>query len=404
MKVVASYYSCLVAVLVTAIAAKSSGHGKVLCADNQWGAFVALAIDEDSYDSIPGAKTAGYDQQQSWRLVHEGSGSASPPGEDDKKESGPINSMSGQFLQVLPDVGRVYPPRGEHLKSVSQLQAEAPYLTFRIRVTDPGWHTLFLRWTGGDNVGGGDSLYVSLVEEKKDNVVIGQRTLKPAVVPIDAGAFTFAGCCYDMNTHACPCFKTVPDNATCPSFVGKHEASGFGAKCRMGPGVMEFVPKPHWYLYAGQEEGNVMDFDSEPWDATCEAEGSSTSDSGRDFASWELKAGVYRLQIFAREDGTAFDGLYLAGPNAEAPDMTQRFAAGESTICKHQRLTSPVLMTFSIVGAVAVIGLLSMMAARNGLMEPVWSRVQVYMPGYRMANARAGLSEYSQMELNPEEL
>ena len=72
---------------------------------------------------------------------------------------------------------------------------------------------------------------------------------------------------------------------------------------------MEGVQAPLWYLFAGQEYGNVMgapraqplapghgplttvlratspaDFDSEPWDMTCEAAGIGTADSGKDFA------------------------------------------------------------------------------------------------------------------------
>ena len=58
-----------------------------------------------------------------------------------------------------------------------------------------------------------------------------------------------------------------------------------------------------------------MDFDSEPWDATCEAEGVGTADSGTDIASWELEAGDYTLSFYPREDGTCFDAFYLVGPS-----------------------------------------------------------------------------------------
>eukprot|EP00957_Ditylum_brightwellii_P194784 14836780-Ditylum_brightwellii.AAC.1 len=83
---------------------------------------------------------------------------------------------------------------------------------------------------------------------------------------------------------------------------------------------MDIIQGPKWYLYAGQEMGNVMDFDSEPWDATCEAEGSNTRDSGENFPSWDLEKGDYELRIYAREDGTALDAIYIAGPGAEAPN------------------------------------------------------------------------------------
>jgi hypothetical protein len=64
-----------------------------------------------------------------------------------------------------------------------------------------GIHTLFLRWTGGDTVGGGDSLYVVLYKKMRNNqfsLIHGQQTVKPTVIPIETGMGRFAGCCYDM--------------------------------------------------------------------------------------------------------------------------------------------------------------------------------------------------------------
>ena len=63
-----------------------------------------------------------------------------------------------------------------------------------------------------------------------------------------------------------------------------------------------------------QNYGNVMDFDSEPWDATCEAEGVGTADNGLDRAEWQLDVGDYSLRMYAREDGTAVDALILTTP------------------------------------------------------------------------------------------
>ena len=49
--------------------------------------------------------------------------------------------------------------------------------------------------------------------------------------------------------------------------------------------------------------------------------------SGLDFAAWELAAARYRLVIYPREDGTAVDAFYLAGPGVSPPN-TLRLAAG----------------------------------------------------------------------------
>ena len=97
------------------------------------------------------------------------------------------------------------------------------------------------------------------------------------------------------------------------------DAVGFGATCVAGEGKMEQLA-PEWYEFAGQEYGNVMDFASEPWDATCEAQGTGTADSGRDEAVWQLAAGNYVLKFYPREDGTALDAIYLAPFNARNPD------------------------------------------------------------------------------------
>ena len=114
---------------------------------------------------------------------------------------------------------------------------------------------------------------------------------------------------------------------------------------------MTIIKKPQWYLYAGQEAGDVMDFDSEPWDATCEAEGSNTRDSGHDYPSWELDKGEYELRIYAREDGTALDAIYIAGPMGNAPALNMRYSEGDSTFCV-QPAVSGATIGYAIGGVV----------------------------------------------------
>lgn len=300
-----------------------------LCA-NEHGIFIGLASDESVYDSVPGSALNETSREQQWKLV-------------DEYDSGPRNSFSGQYLQVLPDERRSYPSRGMALTDPSQLSG-TPYVKFRLQVASSGWHTLFLRWTGGDMVGGGDSLFVTMRSTKKKRFLSGQRTLKPKTVPVSTNLRTYAGCCYNASTHACPCVAANPVNDDC-NFIDREKAASFGVQCPVGPGAMEFVDSPRWYLFAGQDVGNVMDFDAEPWDATCEAEGSNTYDSGSDFASWNLAAGAYELHIYAREDGTALDAIYVAGPKARAPALLKRFVAGDSTSCKQATNHSSVAGT-----------------------------------------------------------
>jgi len=49
--------------------------------------------------------------------------------------------------------------------------------------------------------------------------------------------------------------------------------------CSAGKGEMDAVPSPRWYLFSGQADPTAMSFDAEPWDATCEAEGTGTRDT-----------------------------------------------------------------------------------------------------------------------------
>jgi len=136
----------------------------------------------------------------------------------------------------------------------------------------------------------------------------------------------------------------------------REQASNSGIQCMVGGGAMVIIKEPSWYLFAGQEAGDVMDFDSEPWDVTCEADGSNTKDSGHDFPSWILKSGTYQLRLYAREDGTAFDGIYIAGPTGEAPVISKRYTKGDSTFCKEKSIfSSPWFL--SSVGIVLFISL-----------------------------------------------
>uniref|UniRef100_A0A7S2MFK9 Uncharacterized protein n=2 Tax=Octactis speculum TaxID=3111310 RepID=A0A7S2MFK9_9STRA len=80
-----------------------------------------------------------------------------------------------------------------------------------------------------------------------------------------------------------------------------------------------------------------MDFDSEPWDTSCESMGTGTKDTGLDLAQWDLEAGkLYDMSFYPREDGTALDAVYIAGPDSAPPAQGFRLSAGDSTVCPHQ--------------------------------------------------------------------
>ena len=128
---------------------------------------------------------------------------------------------------------------------------------------------------------------------------------------------------------------------------------------------MTIVKAPEWYLYAGQEAGDVMDFDSEPWDVTCEADGSNTRDSGHDFPSWTLGKGLYELRIYAREDGTALDGIYVAGPKGKAPTVSKRYARGDSSFCVKQPMSAGKILGFTFAGIIVAV-LVWMASSRPG--------------------------------------
>ena len=145
---------------------------------------------------------------------------------------------------------------------------------------------------------------------------------------------------------------------------------------------MVIVKAPEWYLYAGQEAGDVMDFDSEPWDVTCEADGSNTIDSGHDFPSWRiLEHGDYELRVYAREDGTALDGIYVAGPpSGQAPIVSRRYVKGDSTICKSRTwwwssVGKKTVLVTSIVGMVCVCVVLLVLSASTQTGKEILSTV-----------------------------
>ena len=93
------------------------------------------------------------------------------------QDPGIKGSFTGSYMQVLPDDRDSY----NDIHGGNSFRMTG--LEFRIRVYHPGLHTLFLRWTGGDTVGGGDSLYV-VVYDRFDRVMKGVNTFKPAKVGI----------------------------------------------------------------------------------------------------------------------------------------------------------------------------------------------------------------------------
>jgi len=243
-------------------------------------------------------------------------------------------SFTGSYMQVLPDDrNSYYDIHGEGSFTMTGLE-------YVIDVAAAGKHTLYLRWSAGDDKGAGDSLYVVMREYATDHIVAGEDTLKPTLVAIDAVPGQFAGCCYDHSTHACTCFAADQTNETgCDYWVPTERAKGW-AQCEKGAGEMDAVTDPKWYLYSGKEDPTAVTFAAEPWDATCEAAGTGTKDTGKDFATWNLPVGRYRFVIYPREDGTAVDAFYLAGPGA-APPNGLVLSAGASTTagCSSDRLS-----------------------------------------------------------------
>lgn len=103
------------------------------------------------------------------------------------------NSFTGSYLQVLPDDRDSY----HDIHGAASFTMTA--VDFQLRITDAGLHTLYLRWTGGDTVGGGDSLYAA-VSNSSGGLVAGVPALKPKVEGIGDTPGKYAGCCC---TRAC---------------------------------------------------------------------------------------------------------------------------------------------------------------------------------------------------------
>jgi len=142
---------------------------------------------------------------------------------------------------------------------------------------------------------------------------------------------------YDMQTHATPCYMANTSVPDCAYWIERERAEEIGVICTVGDGTTTLVNDPEWFLFAGQAYGNVMDFDSEPWDTSCESMGTGTKDTGLDLAQWDLEAGkLYDMSFYPREDGTALDAVYIAGPDSAPPAQGFRLSAGDSTVCPHQ--------------------------------------------------------------------
>lgn len=298
----------------------------VHCADEK-GRIIGLTADSTYHVKLPIDGPPGGTNPEKWTRQQEVTASAPAS-----------NSFTGSYMQVLPD------DRDTYNEITGYGSFTMTGLEYNLRIFNPGQHTLFLRWTGGDTVGGGDSLYVVMYDAQTGAVVPGMTTYTPQVEPITEVPGKFAGCCYDPQTHACPCYKTeeVGNVSTGPAGCHAFWASldqlsrrfgrrGHARMCETGHGVLDIVEAPTWYLFAGQACGNAMDFDCEPWDATCEAEGKGTKDTGLDFAQWNLQPGDYRIVFYPREDGVAIDAFYLTTPRNNNPPNGLVLNLGDST-------------------------------------------------------------------------
>ena len=182
---------------------------------------------------------------QEWKLVQEGSAGGG---------EGPRNSFAGSFLQVLPDEDgdRHYPARGHDLVSIERNldNGQAPSVNFAIRPSEDGDHTLFLRWTGGDDVGGGDSMFVSMHDGS--NYVSGRYSVKPTYLNIGSSfGPKWDGCCRNEKTHGCDCRLT--QDVYCSQWVDKDTAERMNTMCPIGAGSMTIVAEPKWFVVLYQD-------------------------------------------------------------------------------------------------------------------------------------------------------
>lgn len=305
--------------LAVALNAVAQMDQPVLC-PNSDGAIIGLASDGAHHVRPPtdGTAPAGGNPER-WVLVTEGEGT-------------PINSFTGQFMQVLPDDSDSY----HSIYGAGSFTMTG--LDWAFDILEPTTYTLFLRWTGGDNIGAGDSLYAVVRRHGTDDLMAGQDTFKPKRVAIDEVPGQFTGCCYNQVSHACPCYTPDLNASACiGSFVPTEQTSRWHPTCADANGEMEGVTAPRWYLFAGQSEstdahGSHTDFNAEPWDASCEAESTATKDTGQDFARWTLEAGRYHLVFYPREDGTALDAFHLVPSGGSPPTASVALVAGATTL------------------------------------------------------------------------
>ena len=98
-------------------------------------------------------------------------------------------SFTGSYMQVLPDDRSSYHDiHGEGSFTMTGLE-------YVIDVATPGEHTLYLRWSAGDDQGAGDSLYVVMRDYNTDHILPGKSTLKPKLEAIDAVPGKWAAAC-----------------------------------------------------------------------------------------------------------------------------------------------------------------------------------------------------------------
>ena len=144
--------------LVSSLAiAQSQQQQPVLCPSADTGAIIGLASDGHYNVRLPldGGGSGGNPER--WTVINEVAG------------EGPQNSFTGSYMQVLPDdsddYNDIYGPGSFTMTG----------LDFAFDVTTEGLYTLWLRWTAGDTVGGGDSLYAVVRKDGTDEIMFQQR-------------------------------------------------------------------------------------------------------------------------------------------------------------------------------------------------------------------------------------
>ena len=70
----------------------------------------------------------------------------------------------------------------------------------------------------------------------------------------------WAGCCYEPTTHACECHDT---EQACDNWITTERAAHW-AMCPKGPGQMDLVTDPLWYLYSGKLDPTAVSFAADP--------------------------------------------------------------------------------------------------------------------------------------------